>query len=289
MQSPNLNYILPPADLVMPQAAQEWMVVAFGGFAVVLGLYSLYLSIRRQSALPVLFLFAGLFTVMLEPVADVMGNAIHPPVGQDNIFTVEGHPIPLHIVLAYFWYFGAAQILLFDRFVAQNITPSFWWKTFFISLVGVVAIEQIPLYYGIWVYYGPHAFKIGLMPVSMVFANVASVMIPALVVYRLMPLLTGWKQLLVLPLVPAAAMAGHAGAGLPSYNSLGLSTDMISPLIVQLGGIATIGFAILLVWVAIKIIYNDIPQTQTAAVRGDPTARKPAHASANPRKQSLPV
>lgn len=263
LNSPDLSYVLPPADLVMPQVAQHWMIIAFGGMAAALGLYALYLSITRRSALPLLFLFGGLFTVMLEPVADVMGNAIHPPVGQDNVFTVEGHPIPLHIVLAYFWYFGATQILLFDRFVAQTITPGFWWKTFWVSLVAVVAVEQIPLYYGVWTYYGPHAFKIGLMPVSMIFPNVASVMIPALVAYRLMPLLTGWRQVLVLPLIPAAAMAGHAGGGLPSYNAQGLSMDMISPLMVNLGGIATIIFSVLLVWVAIKIVYNQIPQTAT--------------------------
>ena len=57
-------------------------------------------------------------------------------------------------MLAYPWYFGAAQVLLFDRFRRQDITPSFRWKTFAVSFEAVTAVEQIPLHFRLWVYYG---------------------------------------------------------------------------------------------------------------------------------------
>ena len=116
--SPNLTYTLPPPDLLMPQAAQNVIVAVFDGGAVLLLLYAIYVACSRRSLLPVLFLIAGGFGVMLEPMADVLGNVIHPPLGQINAFQAEGHPVPWHIVLGYVWYYGSLNIFLFDRFVA---------------------------------------------------------------------------------------------------------------------------------------------------------------------------
>jgi hypothetical protein len=254
MGRPNLDYTQPPVDAVMPGTPQFVCLLFFGGFTVLLTAYAVFLSVRRRSWLPLLFVVAGLFTVLLEPIADVMGNAIHSPVGQNNAFTTNGHPIPWHIVLAYPWYFGAAQVVLFDRFRKQNITPAFWWKTFAVAFVAVTAVEQIPLHFHLWVYYGYQPHQIGMMPIWMSAANTASVLVPAIMVYKLFPALTGWKQLLVLGLVPSFAMAGHAAAGLPIYNALGLNTeDPSTHWMIQLASVTTVALSFLVVWACIAI------------------------------------
>ncbi len=88
---------------------------------------------------------------MLEPMADVLGNVIHPPVGQIFAFQSKGHPVPWHIVLGYIWYYGMLNIFLFDRFVARSMTPALWWKIAAIVFIAVTAVEQIPIYFGVWV------------------------------------------------------------------------------------------------------------------------------------------
>ena len=267
--SPNLTYTLPPPDLLMPQAAQNVIVAVFDGGAVLLLLYAIYVACSRRSLLPVLFLIAGGFGVMLEPMADVLGNVIHPPLGQINAFQAEGHPVPWHIVLGYVWYYGSLNIFLFDRFVARSMTPALWWKTAFWSAVAVTAVEQIPIYYGLWVYYGEHAFRIGLMPLAMASANAASVMIPSLLVYRLMPILKGWKQFLVLALVPCTVVGTHAGASVPSYTALGQDTASIPFWILQGGTLLTAGFSLMLIWLGINIIHNRFPEAQSYAMDED--------------------
>lgn len=277
LMSPNLTYTLPPPNLVMPQGAQEIIIAVFGGGAVFLVAYALYQAWSRKSWMPVLFLIAGGFSVMLEPMADVLGNVIHSPVGQFNAFQAEGHPVPWHIVVGYVWYYGSLNIILFDRFIARTMTPALWWKTAFWSALAVTAVEQVPIYYGLWVYYGEHAFRVGVMPLAMASANAASVMIPSLLIYRLMPILKGWKQLLVLALVPCTVIGTHAGASVPSYTALGQDTATMPFWILQAGTLLTAGFSLMLIWLGISLVHNLIPETSAATKPQHDNA--PAHGS----------
>ena len=275
---PDLAYTLPPPNLVMPQGPQEIIIAVFGGGAVLLVLYALYQAYTRKSWLPVLFLIAGGFSVMLEPMADAWGNVIHPPVGQVSAFQAEGHPVPWHIVGGYVWYYGLLNIILFDRFIARTMTPALWWKTAFWSALAVTAVEQVPIYYGLWVYYGKHAFILGIMPLSMAAPNAASVMIPSLLIYRLMPILTGWRQLLVLALVPCTVVGTHAGASIPSYITLGQDTETMPFWILQAGTLITTGYSLMLIWLGISLVHNLIPET--AAKSETRANRTPSTASA---------
>jgi hypothetical protein len=268
--SPNLAYTLPPPGLVMPQGAQELIIAVFGGGAVLLVLYAFYMAYSRRTWLPVLFLIAGGFSVMLEPMADVLGNVIHSPVGQVNAFQAEGHPVPWHIVVGYVWYYGTLNIMLLDKFLARSMTPALWWKTAIWSALAVTAVEQIPIHYGLWVYYGEHAFRVGVMPLAMAAANAASVMIPSLLVYRLMPILEGWKQLLVLALVPCTVIGTHAGASVPSYTTLGQDTAAIAFWILQAGTLLTTGFSLMLIWLGINLVHNRFPEARAYAVEQEP-------------------
>ena len=260
LTAPNLQYTLPDHTLVMPQQAQEITLWIFGGATVILCIYAIYLSAARRNWLPILFLFGGLFSILLEPLADVMGNAHHPPIGMDFVFGAEGHGVPLHVFIAYVWYFGFLNICLYDRMVAGTMTPALWWKTAFWTAVSVTAVEQIPIYYGVWVYYGTHPFKIGLMPLAMAAANMASVIVPSLVIYRLMPILKGWKQLLVLGLVPATVVGAHTGASIPSYIALGQDTESIPYWILQAGTALTAIFAVMITWLVIGLVHDLFPK-----------------------------
>jgi hypothetical protein len=275
--SPNLTYTLPLPNLVMPQGPQEVILAVFGGGAVLLVLYAIYQAYSRRSWLPVLFLVAGGFSVLLEPMADVLGNVIHSPVGQINAFQAEGHPVPWHIVLGYVWYYGLLNIILFDRFIARSMTPALWWKTAFWSALAVTAVEQVPIYYGLWVYYGVHPFKLGIMPISMAAPNAASVIIPSLLIYRLMPILKGWRQLLVLSIIPCTVVGTHAGASVPSYTALGQDTANMPMWILEVATLITTAWSLMLIWLGINIIHNRFPEAEAYSVNENvkPAINKP--------------
>lgn len=253
-----------PDQYVMPATAQDialWASIAGAGAVAA---YAIYLAVTRRSWLPLAFVIGAFATVLIEAPADFMGNAVHSQVGQYTAFTVEGAPIPWHILITYGFYAGTGPILLFDRIRAQSLTPRFWWKTFLVGLIGVAAIEQIPVAIGLWHYYGYHPFTIGGMPLFMIFANAACVTVPILLVYKLYPVLTGWKQLLGAVIIPVGSMGGWACASLAAVNALGTDTER-NHLVVQLSSLATVGLSVFVTWMTIVIVHwND----QRPAVAG---------------------
>lgn len=267
--TPDLRHTVPPQDAVMPVFGEQLTTAIFGGMAALLIVYALLLAIRRRSWLPIVFLVAAQAGLLLEGLGDVMGNAIYPPVGQWNAFVIKGHPVPMFVVFVYIWYLGATPILMYDAFVKQSMSYAGWWKYIAINAVCVAAVEQIPVHYGIWIYYGTHPFMLGEMPIWMIAANILCILFPALIVYRLMPILSGWRQLLPIALVPAAAAGGHAAAGIPMYNVLGAQTETVAPWVLQFGSIATLIFAGVLVWVALGLMYERFPRL--AATRAGET------------------
>jgi hypothetical protein len=260
-----------PDQYVMPAAAQDvalWVAVA-GAAAV--ALYALYLAVTRRSLLPLAFVVGAFATVAIEPLADFTGNAVHSQVGQYTAFTVEGAPIPWHILITYGFYAGAGPILLFDRIRAQSLTPRFWWRAYVVGLIGVGAIEQVPVAIGLWHYYGYQPFTIGGMPLFMIFANAACVTVPILLVYKLYPVLTGWRQLLGAVIIPVGSMGGWACASLAAINALGTDTEH-NHLVVQLSSLATVGLSLFVTWMTIVIVHWEAPAAARPERAEEPAA-----------------
>ena len=278
MSAPDLDQSLPDPTWVMPHTGQIICLTVFGGAALLFGAYCAYLSATRRSWLPVLIFIASGFAIMLEPVADTLGNVQHPAVGQINAFTVDGQPIPWHVLIAYTWYYGWLSVLMFDRFRARTMTPRLWWQIAGGTFAFVLLFEQIPAHHDLWIYYGKQPLFIGWMPVWMAAANMASVMIPALLIYRLLPILIGPRQLLVLALLPASVLGAHTFAAIPSYMVINADPKHVSWLLLEGAGLATCGLTVLAVWVGIALVHDLIPTDTPAPAKIGRLVDRPANA-----------
>jgi hypothetical protein len=247
------QYTQPPVYSMPPTG--ELIYLIFAGIAATLvALYALYLAVTRRTAFPLLICAGAFLTVLLEAPADVLGNAVHSQLGQRNAFTVRGAPVPWGVVLTYGFYAATLPVALFDRIKAQSLTPRNWWMIYGVGLLGVCGIEQIPVHFGLWHYFGYQPFKVWEMPISMIFANAACVLVPVLLVYKLYPVLTGWRQLLVVGVIPTGTMAGWAAASLAIVNALGTDTEANHGM-VQIAAIATVGLSLLVAWMGITIVH----------------------------------
>jgi hypothetical protein len=247
------EYTQPPIYHMPPTGELVYLIFA-GIAATLVVLYALYLAVTRRTVFPLLICVGAFFTVLLEAPADVLGNAVHSQIGQRNAFTVKGAPVPWGVVLTYGFYAATLPVLLFDRIKAQSLKPRNWWMIYGVGLLGVCGIEQIPVHFGLWHYFGYQPFKVWEMPISMIFANAACVLVPVLLVYKLYPILTGWRQLLVVGLIPSGTMAGWAAASLAIVNALGTDTQANHG-IVQIAAIATVGLSLLVAWTSITIVH----------------------------------
>jgi hypothetical protein len=247
------QYTQPPIYHMPPTGELAYLIFA-GTAAGLVALYALYLAVTRRTAFPLLICVGAFLTVLLEAPADVLGNAVHSQLGQRNAFTVRGAPVPWGVVLTYGFYAATVPVLLFDRIKAQSLKTRHWWMIYGVGLLGVCGIEQIPVHFGLWHYFGYQPFKVWEMPISMIFANAACVLVPVLLVYKLYPVLTGWRQLLVVGLIPTGTMAGWAAASLAIVNALGTDTQANHG-VVQIAAIATVGFSLLIAWASITIVH----------------------------------
>ena len=254
MKSPDLHYTQFPSDLVMPATAQLVTTIIYGLGALVFIVYAFRLWRREQSLLPLYFIAGALLTIYFEPLVDSLGNAVHPPIGQFNILTTNGHPVPLAVLLGYVWYFAAAPLLCYDKLIHRTLSTGYVWKMFWAVVIGASLVEQIPLYFGVWIYYGYQPFKIGYIPAWWVFANTTAVIAPFLIIYKLLPVLQGWRQVFVVVIIPTGAFMGHAAAGWPMYSALGTDTENFSRLIIQFAGLCSVALSAATVWMLMQLI-----------------------------------
>ena len=262
-----------PIGLQMPHVWQIVMTSTTGLLSALMLYYAIRVARRTRSVMPVLFWIGGLCTVVLEPIVDTMANIIHSPGHQWTVFSVDGHPIPWHVLLCYPWYFGGLPIWLYAQMRDRTIEKRFWWDHFILVGILVPLVEVIPAHYYVWVYYGYQPFKIGATPDGIAAANICAVVVPALVIYMLMPILKGWRQLIVVPLIPAVAMAAHAGAAVVLYVLYGQNTEHIPGVIIQIGGLIAIGMSLMLVSVTLEIVYGFVPVGEVAAAARGATSR----------------
>jgi hypothetical protein len=252
----SLDYTRP--DLyTMPQLPELVATILFAVLSAGLLIYAVVLARREHSWLPVLIFFGSGITMFLEAIALIMGNASHSQIGQMNMFTVKGHPLPLYVLFAYPPYYGLIPLLMYQQFKQQTIERVTWWKLTAVAAVGVIAIEQIPIWLGLWHFYGVHPIRIGLMPIHMIAMNLASVMSATLVFYAVVPLLKGWRQLMTLFIFPIFAVGGHAGSGFLAYNVMGSKTELASPMLIHGTGLFTVVMLLVMIRVLLLLIYGE--------------------------------
>lgn len=249
----DLRFTMAPNDIVMPQPLEAIITGTFAVSAFAIAAFALYLCVKRRTPVPLLLMFGGLFTCMLEAPADIMINVTHPAIGQMNAFVSKGVAVPVYVVLAYFSYYGSLGVFLYDRIVAQSITSATWWKLTAWTAVTLVLGEALFTWLGLFHFYGRHPLWIGPMPLWFEGANTTSLIVPVLVIYSVLPLLTGWKQWLILAIMPAVGCAAHFGAGVPAYNVLGMNQAELPQWVIEVSGVVSVAFSVLLIWLGIQL------------------------------------
>ncbi len=242
--------------LVMP-ALPQTIALGVGGLAVgVLLIIACRQWRRYRSLVPVLLLPAAACTVALEPIVGVLGHGFHPVIGQVALFTTLGRTIPLHIGLIYTFYYGSMYMLLYPTLRTGVVTRAFVWKLFWITAVGAFVFEIVPLQAGLWVYYEPQALWLwrGGMPIFWVVANAVSLIVPLTLIKAFLPVCTGWRQGLVIPLSPMGAIMGHVGSGFPFY----IAANSGGPQwLVEAGGLVSFALALLVVGACARVLSHE--------------------------------
>lgn len=168
------------------------------------------------------------------------------------LFETNGHPIPLFAAVIYSFYFAGVWLIFYPKYLNKSLTGSFIWKVYLGNCVFAFLLEILPLYFGLWVYYGHQALWLGwpTVPLFWTMLNPVCILTGFTLIMRLHYLLSGWKQILLIPLSMSGAIMGHIGTGFP-YYSVANSSLATTPLIIQLSGVLSIGMGLLIVKVCV--------------------------------------
>ncbi|HKY90766.1 MAG TPA: hypothetical protein VJM11_06985 [Nevskiaceae bacterium] len=247
------NYPQAPFDAVMPAGPQEIVLgiaaVALAGFV----LLALAMCVKHRTALPLLFLVAGFCTVLLEPMVTHVGHAIHPEIGQIQLFKTHDRAIPWHIATIYAFYFGGVFMFMFSRIREGRFTRDFVWKSYFFTCALAYLIEIVPVHVGLWVYYEPQALWVwkGGMPLFWTFVNAGCIYMALTLIKLFYPVLRGWKEILVVPIAGMGAIMGHFGAGYLYYNA---ANSAAPQWLVEAAGLGSVGLALTITWFCSRLL-----------------------------------
>lgn len=129
-----------------------------------------------------------------EPVVDVLGNCFSPVEDQIVGFEFLGRPIPVFVPLTYLRFVGGMGYWCLSVLRDANTTRSDLWKLWvkYVAINGL--LEYLPLYFGIYTYYGHQPFQVGGFPLWLPCVNASAPIVAATLTNFLSPHLKGWRS-----------------------------------------------------------------------------------------------
>jgi hypothetical protein len=232
----------------MPQGWQVAYTIFLLVPLLVLGAWTLRLWRRQRDAVPVLCLLGGAVCTIFEPIVDILGLCWYPREGQWRLFETFGRPIPVGVLFGYTWAFGGLTVVAY-RWIERRGVGSLW-RLYPVFIAISIPFEVVANHTGYYVYYGNQPLRIFEWPAWWGPVNFAVPVGAAVFIRRVRPFLSGWRVLAVAAVVPMADGGVNASTAWPVWSALnapGLPTP-----VVQAAGLATVGLALLLVWLVTR-------------------------------------
>ncbi len=265
MWDKELHLPAPPIEALSNVNVDFWATVIYSSLAICALIYGLYHWYRTGQAIILLMLIGGALCSTVEPFVNIIGAVWHPMVNQVTAFTLMGRGMPWFLVTGYIFYFGALGSLTYLAFKKGVTTRQFWlWAT--VPMLVDVMMEELMLYWDLYIYYGEQPLiLINKLPLWWVPCNSLGELLGVCLLVKAAPLLRGWRQLLIPLLIPICDAVAYSAISLPSWMVV---NTPVPGWLNQLGGLATCGLALLVLYGLSKVVPNDSPLARALALAG---------------------
>jgi hypothetical protein len=249
---------VPPVDMVMPQGAQQFFLIANTVVCVIALLFAE--RMRRKTGAPTgyLLLLAGAAAVVNEPVVDILGLCWFAANGAIPLFKAWGVTIPLFMLPVYCWYVGGQSLIAFGA-VSRGATTAQLFRLYAAFALVNVALEVPGLSLGIYAYYGNQPFQFLGFPFWWPICNALMPIVMAAIAFRLRPHLKGAGVLLLILVGPMAAGLTNGAIAIPVWVAL---NSGMPPWGASLAGLVSLTLGMMLAFLVTRLVASDA----TAAV-----------------------
>jgi hypothetical protein len=218
------------------------------GFCLVVAARFLY---RRRDPALLFCMLGALLACFIEPLLDLTTNVWlgSPAHGQWAAFNTLGHPFPLWTLGSYTWYVGGEAFLVYNLLTRRRFDHArrLAWLCFAVFVITDFGLEVPGLALHVYSYYGPQALRVLRFPLFWTAANSAIPVVFGTLLYLIRPRITGWRNIVIIPLVPVIT-GGVWGAVLFPVANAQNASHPVPMIVVDLCGLATITLSLLCVW-----------------------------------------
>jgi hypothetical protein len=253
---------IPPVDAIAPTAIASGATTFFTVLALLALVYALWDWRKSRRPIILYILIGGGLTLLVEPFVDLMGACWHPIYGQGVAFELMGRYMPWWIVAVYFAFYGAQGALVYSL-LRKGVSTRALFLLLLIPMAADVAIEEITLPTGLYVYYGAQPLMLfGNLPYWWVPCNSFGLMIGISLIYKLAPSLKGPTSLALPFLLPIGDLIAYVIIGMPSW--IVINTAGVPWWLVQTGGVASFALAAIIFVIMAKYVATNGLQPQAS-------------------------
>lgn len=244
---------VPPADMVMPQAAQHFFLVANTVVCVFALMFAERMRRKTGSSTGYLLLLAGAAAVVNEPVVDILGLCWFAANGAIPLFKAWGVTIPLFMLPVYCWYVGGQSMIAFGA-IARGATSARLFRLYAWFALVNIALEVPGLQLGIYAYYGQQPFQFLGFPFWWPICNALMPIVMAAIAFRLLPHLQGAGVLLLILVGPLAAGLTNGAIAIPVWVSL---NSGMPPWGARIAGLVSFTLGMMLAFLVTRLVATD--------------------------------
>lgn len=243
-----------PSDLrIAPHA--ELVITIASGIAVIAALVVAVRYWRTNgSAIPMALLVGAAVAVVNEPLVDLLGKCYHNATAQYRLFEIFGRPIPLWGMFGYVTIYGVIAWCIAAA-MRHGVRQSRLWLIIVALCLVQVVMEMVILPTNLYYYYDYQPWSFFGMPMHWLALNFSGTVLTASLIALAWPYLTGWRQLLIIPLPMTTQALCSYLIGLPVFVALHSTHGAV---VKWLGGAVTIALTIAFISVVSRVVRRGV-------------------------------
>lgn len=237
--------------------------------------YAACVARRDRVLYPYLVFVAGGLAAWSEPLIDILCVSTFPEINQITAFELYGRKIPVRLILGYIFYYTPIIVWLARRLQA-GIGRATWWRFFAFTTVYAYAFEFLMTHAHLYTYWSDfQPPKLLGVPLHLCLLNSGVIVTTAALIHVLTQrILTGVRELLLLPIIPMYILAAWIAPAIPAMSAMHSTTNHA---LIAFGAVCSVLFSLLLCWVWGEVLVpSGVRQTSSNGLHRQMTA---GHAS----------
>ncbi|KAF2494937.1 hypothetical protein BU16DRAFT_540174 [Lophium mytilinum] len=214
---------------------------------------------KFNDTIPLAIIVGSAFCVVPEAVDNYLGGCYWSQSHDPNmlLFFLMGREYDAYVGVMW-WAFGAILGYVLYAMLLREVSNKTLWIGLALSGLGDIIVEEVLLNYGgVYMYFGHQPLVlITMFPFWWLFSNVSSLFLSISIAYRYRAWLNGWRSIAMFALMPFCYIGGFTLSAMPTIFVI---QGNFSPLVTQLGGLATVAVSLIQTFAMFNIILDRNP------------------------------